>query len=88
MDDETSSGMATRLEEAMRVWKVVGTATGVVALTDGTGAAEVGMAAALVAMGAAEVWMGAVVASLLGTGAAEGATEEGAESLAPSMHCE
>lgn len=86
--DETSSGMATRLEDAIKVSNVVGPATGVVALTDETAAADVGMAAALVAIGAAEVWIGAVVALLLGRGAAEGAAELGAESLAPSMHCE
>ena len=79
LEVETSSGMATRLEDAMRVSSVVGTATGVVALTDGMGTADVGIAAALVAIGTAEVWAGVLVASLLGMGA---------ESLAPSIHCE
>jgi hypothetical protein len=82
---ETSSGIATRLEEAMSVSRVVGAAMGVEALTDGIGAAEVGITAALVAIGAADVSM---VALPLGIGAAEGAAEVGAESLAPSTHCE
>jgi hypothetical protein len=88
LEVETSSGIAARLEDAMRVSSVVGTATGVVALADEIGAADVGRAAALVAIGAAEVSIGAAVAFPLGIGAAEGAADVGAESLAPSMHCE
>lgn len=72
----------------MRVSRVVGTATGIEALAEGIGAADVGIAAALVAIGAEEVWTGTVLALPLGIGTAEGAAEEGAESLAPSMHCE